>query len=206
MTSLALFDFDGTLCKIDSFTGFYHFVFGKFNFLRKCIPILPSIIRHYSAQYPAYLMRPLLSAQLLKGQDMSKIDDIAKTYAKNLIQNHLNTEVLQLLKWHQAQGHQICLVSAGLDVYLNYIATVLNIDLICTETQIINSIFTGQYSSLDCSLEQKKQRIKEKYPLEFFEKIYAYGNSYEDFPMLTLASQCCWVDKDLRLHHFSGKQ
>ncbi|MFB0982395.1 MAG: HAD-IB family hydrolase, partial [Acinetobacter towneri] len=69
-------------------------------------------------------------------------------------------------------------------------------DLLCTETEIKNLQFTGQYSTPDCSREQKKIRILEQYDLENYAAIYAYGNSDEDDAMLSLATYSYMVGSD----------
>lgn len=203
--TLVLFDFDGTLCKIDSFTGFYQFCFGKTGIAKKCASIFPNITRYYLGAYPAHLMRPLLSQQLLKGQNHEDIDSLAKIYSQQLIQHQINSEVLSRLNWHKIQGHQICLVSAGLDLYLKYIADHLAIDLICTTVQSEHGILTGKYISQDCSQDEKSRQVCRKYPIDAFSNIYAYGNSHEDYAMFRLAQYVTWVDPEHQLHHFKSK-
>ena len=79
------------------------------------------------------------------------------------------------------------IVSASTDIYLKDIADILDVDLICTEAEVVNDYFTGQFRTPDCSSEQKKIRILEKYDLSQYDYVYAYGNSREDLDMLSLA-------------------
>ena len=71
--------------------------------------------------------------------------------------------------------------------------------MICTETEIKNLQFTGRYSTPDCSREQKKIRILEQYDVKDYAAIYAYGNSYEDEPMLNMATYPYMVGTDQAL-------
>lgn len=200
--TLALFDFDGTLCQIDSFTGFYHALHGKIGFSKKCVPILPSIVRYYAGHLPADQMRPILSNHLLKNLNQFDVTALAENFAYYLIHKKLNISVLDKLKWHQAQGHHVCIVSAGLNIYLSYVAQNFDVDLICSEAEIIQDTFTGRYKNKDCSCEEKVRRINQHYDLTQFSKIYAYGNSHEDFAMLRLADHVTWVDQAHQLHRF----
>ena len=58
---------------------------------------------------------------------------------------------------------------------------------------------TGFYQTPDCSNAQKKLRILEKYRLEDYAEIYAYGNSEEDQEMLSLAHQRYLEGQDKQL-------
>ena len=97
------------------------------------------------------------------------------------------------------QADDVVLVSATVNVYLKYVAESLGLDLICTETEIINNHYTGRYSSADCSAQQKAIRVLEKYQLSQYQHIYAYGNSDEDLAMLNLADYSYYVGKSTQL-------
>ena len=184
--NLALFDFDGTLYPKDSFTGFIFYTLSKRHIVKKGFKILPWIQAYYLKLYPAHAMRPRLFQSMFKGIAANFLQNLAQEYAQQLIQN-LDQELLQQLRLHQQNGDRVVLVSASIDLYLVPICEFLNIELICTATEIKNGLLTGHYSSEDCSCEQKKLRILQQYNLEDYQYIYAYGNSEEDLDMLSLA-------------------
>ena len=97
---------------------------------------------------------------------------------------------------HQQRGDHVVLVSASVDLYLTFICDFLQIDLICTQVEINNGVLTGLYRSKDCSSEQKKIRILQKYNLDNYQHIYAYGNSEEDLDMLALADYAFMVGEN----------
>ena len=184
--NLALFDFDGTLYPKDSFTGFIFYTLSKQHIVKKGFKILPWIQAYYLKLYPAHAMRPRLFQSMFKDISANFLQNLAQEYAQQLIQN-LDQELLQQLRLHQQNGDRVVLVSASIDLYLVPICKALNIELICTMTEIKNGLLTGHYSSEDCSCEQKKLRILQQYNLEDYQYIYAYGNSEEDLDMLSLA-------------------
>ena len=184
--NLALFDFDGTLYPKDSFTGFIFYTLSKRHIVKKSLKILPWIQAYYLKLYPAHAMRPRLFQSMFKDISANFLQNLAQEYAQQLIQN-LDQELLQQLRLHQQNGDRVVLVSASVDLYLVPICKALNIELICTATEIKNGLLTGHYSSEDCSCEQKKLRILQQYNLEDYQYIYAYGNSEEDLDMLSLA-------------------
>ena len=184
--NLALFDFDGTLYPKDSFTGFIFYTLSKRHIVKKGLKILPWIQAYYLKLCPAHAMRARLFQSMFKGIAADFVQNLAQEYALQLTQN-LDQNLLQQLRLHQQNGDRVVLVSASVDLYLVPICKALNIELICTTTEIKNGLLTGHYSSEDCSCEQKKLRILQQYNLEDYQYIYAYGNSEEDLDMLSLA-------------------
>lgn len=193
--TLALFDFDGTLCLTDSFTQFIFYTLSKKHIFRQGVKILPWIQGYYLNLYPAHAMRAKLYSQMFSQQKYSEIEQLAWDYSHQLLEQ-LNPVLLAQLKQHQDFGHDVAIVSASLDLYLQPIAQHLNVALICTETEKHQNILTGQYSSPDCSGEQKKLRILANYNLAEYDQIYAYGNSHEDEEMLNLAQHRFMIGQD----------
>ena len=184
--NLALFDFDGTLYPKDSFTGFIFFTLSKRHIVKKGLTILPWIQAYYLRLYPAHAMRSRLFRSMFHGVSASLMHDLSQQYAQKLLKN-LDADLLQQLRLHQQRGDHVVLVSASVDLYLTFICDFLQIDLICTQVEINNGVLTGLYRSKDCSSEQKKIRILQKYNLDNYQHIYAYGNSEEDLDMISLA-------------------
>lgn len=194
--TLALFDFDSTLCKIDSFTGFIFFALPKWQIIMRGMIILPWIIAYYLKLYPAHLMRPKLFKQMFKGQKQYQITAAASAYARQLVEQHLSSDLYAQLRQHQVCNHQVVLVSASVNVYLAPLCERLKIQLICTELDDTQQKMTGLYSTPDCSHHQKKIRILKTLNIEQYTTIYAYGNSDEDSAMLSLAKYSYLVGKN----------
>lgn len=196
--NLALFDFDGTLYKKDSFTGFIFYTHSKKHIIKQGFKILPWIQAYYLKAYPAHAMRPKLFHAMFKNADVATIEKIAEEYAHHITKNY-NPELLIRLRDHQSLGDDVVLVSATVDIYLKYVAKNLGVDFICTQTEVFNQHYTGHYSSADCSSKQKALRILEHYNLSQYQHIYAYGNSDEDLAMLNLAHHSYYVGKSTHL-------
>lgn len=196
--NLALFDFDGTLCDKDSFTGFIFFALSKRHIVKQGIKILPWIQAYYLKIYPAHAMRPKLFKAMFAGAAVNEIQALAEQYASQLL-SQLNQPLYQQLLSHQRQGDDVVIISASLDLYLARVCQLLEIDLICTETEIIEHKLTGKFSTPDCSSLQKQIRIRNKYPLDKYAKIYAYGNSKEDLEMLSIAHHRYMVGESQQL-------
>ncbi|KPM88009.1 phosphoserine phosphatase, partial [Vibrio alginolyticus] len=163
--SLALFDFDGTLCSKDSFTGFIFYALSKRHIVKQGLKILPWIQAYYLNFYPAHAMRAKLFRSMFKDTPAIELQRLGEEYAQELV-SALSPEIFTQLQHHQLRGDQVVLVSASIDVYLAPLCKLLDIELICTETQIKNGRMTGYYSTPDCSSEQKKLRIHQQYMLQ----------------------------------------
>ena len=196
--ALALFDFDGTLYPHDSFTGFIFYALKKRHIVKRGLQILPWIQAYYLKLYPAHRMRPKLYASMFKDSDAEEILQLAQDYAQQLMLK-LNPKLLEQLRQHQELGHEVVLVSASLDLYLKPVCRYLNIDLICSEVELKAGKMTGFYQTPDCSNEQKKNRVLEKYNLDDYAEIYAYGNSEEDEKMLRLTTYSYMLGTDQAL-------
>ena len=103
--NLALFDFDGTLCSKDSFTGFIFYALSKRHIIKQGLKTLPWIQAYYLKVYPAHAMRPKLFNAMFKDANTAEILALAQRYAVDLIHD-LNPQLLQQLKQHQFNGHQ----------------------------------------------------------------------------------------------------
>ena len=196
--NLALFDFDGTLCIKDSFTGFIFYALKKRHIVKQGIKILPWIQAYYLNIYPAHAMRPKLFHAMFRDMPAQQILDLALEYSHQL-RNALSPDLYQQLLKHQHHNDDVVIVSASINIYLRDIAELLNVDLICTEAEIINQRFSGNFSTPDCSSAQKKIRILEKYDLSQYDAVYAYGNSREDLDMMSLADYSYMVGESDQL-------
>lgn len=197
--NLALFDFDGTLCNKDSFTGFIFYALSKRHIVRKGIKILPWIQGYYLKLYPAPRMRARLYKSMFRQAKVHTLQALAQQYVQQYLLPNLNPALLAQLRKHQALGDDVVLVSASIDIYLKPLSEALNIALICTEVETKNEHYNGVYRTPDCSSEQKKLRILAQYNLEDYAQIYAYGNSEEDLAMLSLAQQRYMVGENTEL-------
>ena len=94
--NLALFDFDGTLCKKDSFTGFIFFALSKRHIVKQGLKLLPWIQAYYLNVYPAHAMRPKLFYGMFKDTDYAEIQKIAveiyRLFQQMVNQQHQQTQ------------------------------------------------------------------------------------------------------------------
>ena len=96
---------------------------------------------------------------------------------------------MEKIKWHQSQNHKVVIVSASIECWLKKWCQSNSIDLISTRLEFINGKLTGKLATKNCHGIEKVKRIKERYDLNDFDYIYAYGDSASDKEMLELSDQ-----------------
>lgn len=187
--NLALFDFDGTITDADIYSKFIRYSATKTRFVFGGLAVLPHYCLYRLGLYPAYKMRPRVTNTAFKGRMVSDVVDVGQYFAETVIPLFMRDNMLAKIHWHLAQGDKVIVVSASLDLYLKPWCDSLGIELLCSELEVINGRYSGQYQQGDCSRETKAKRIKDYVILDQFAYIYAYGDTPEDLAMLALADE-----------------
>jgi HAD superfamily phosphoserine phosphatase-like hydrolase len=96
---------------------------------------------------------------------------------------------MERIQWHKAQGHKVVIVSASIACWLKPGCDRNGLELIATKLEIKEGIVTGKLLTRNCYGIEKVNRVKEKYRLDDYETIYAYGDSRGDKELLELANE-----------------
>lgn len=192
--NLALFDFDGTITHQDAFTQFLFFATPKTRTLAGLIVTSPVIGLYKLGWLPARFTRPILAKAAFGHRSVEDVDALGARFASEYLPTVMRSEALQALEWHKQQGDKIVLVSASLSPYLDIWCQQQGIEVVCSRLLKKNGRYTGGYLDGDCSLDNKVRLVKkhldsQQICLKQFDKIYAYGDTYEDIPMLDLADE-----------------
>lgn len=186
-TELALFDFDGTITSADCYTRFVFFTLSKRRLLLGGPFVLPIYCLYKFRLLKASKTRPIVSRVAFWRRKKAEVMALAADYVATVLPKVMRVEMLERIQWHKRQGHRIYVVSASLNPYLEIWCAQQGIGLICSELTCVNGRYTGKYVRGDCSEERKVSFLQETVDLSGFSKIYAYGDTPEDFPMLALA-------------------
>lgn len=189
LANLALFDFDGTITSGDTFTPF---IFQAVEPVRIVIGgvVLSPLIAAYKLGFlsPSLMRRSIVRVGFI-GRRHADLQAAGVQYSRRRLPSLVRPKALERIRWHQAQQDTVVVVSASLDVYLVEWCRELGVELICTELEERKGLLTGRYRDGDCSGQEKARRIRERYDLERFHTVYAYGDTTEDEAMLALAHQ-----------------
>jgi len=190
--NIALFDFDGTLTKKDSFLEFIKFSVGKRRFYLGLIVLLPIILLYKLGFMKNYRAKLKVLNYFFKDKRLfyKKVDSFKKEIYKIL-----RNEMYKRLKWHKKNEDLVVIVSASLRCYLKDWCKEEDVELIATEIEFIDGKIV--YKTKNCYGAEKVARLREKYDLDKYDKIFAYGDSSGDLEMLKLADVAFYRGKIL---------
>ncbi len=185
--NLALFDFDGTVSKRDNYKDFLFFALSKKDLFYGFIKTLPYIIGYYLRLISRSKIRKYILELGLKGQSEQVLLNKGASFSVSHIPKYIDPRATNRLKWHMENGDKIVIVSASFDFYLAPWCRHHGYDLIATKIEFTDNKVSGNYIGVDCYGHHKLSAIKDKFNLSEYKSIYAYGDSYEDLAMLSIA-------------------
>ncbi len=186
--NLALFDFDGTITRGDSWTPFMKLATGPARKVVGFTALLPVGAGYYAGLVPGRTARPLYAHVAFRGVESKRVRDLAGGYASDVLPRTVRPRALDQIAWHKENGDTVVVVSASLAVYVQPWCDRAGIDCIATELEERHGRLTGRYLGGECTGAEKAARIRRRYDLQQFSQIYAYGDTVEDDAMLALAN------------------
>lgn len=154
-------------------------------------------------EYVAFTIKPIMH---FDKQCLQKMHD---EFMRDFIQPMLLSESTALLEHHKSQGHYTIIVTATNEFITAPIAKLLGVDtLLATELEQIDGHYTGRVSGIPSFQGGKVSRVRQwlqdakKADLtghmdQFnLENSVFYSDSFNDLPLLELASEAVAVDPD----------
>src|SRR5687768_219121 len=115
--NLALFDFDGTVTTRDTFKPFLYYATGRVRTTIGTTLLGPVVTAHHLGLIRATHLRQAAVYVCFRGRREAEIDEMGERYSLQL-DPHVRPEMLSKIRWHQAQGDEVAIVSASLAPYL----------------------------------------------------------------------------------------
>ncbi|NJC36583.1 HAD superfamily hydrolase (TIGR01490 family) [Xanthomonas arboricola] len=185
---LALFDFDHTITTCDSYARFLRKVATPAQLATAKWQVGPWVLGYRLGMVSAAALRARVTRIVFSDRRLDEVAAHGADFARTALPGVLRAEVMQRIDWHQAQGHEVVLVSASLDLYLQPWCAQHDLSLICNRLEHHAGVLSGRYADGDCG-PRKAAQIRLRYDLSQYECVHAYGDSREDKPMLALAQQ-----------------
>jgi len=191
---VAAFDLDGTLTEGGSVFDWLKSIAGRGRTWRAALSLaVPLTIGALRSSRWADNAKERLFKKLLAGIDEQVVIAASRTFAVH----HLETESRQLLldrlAWHRDQGHDVVIVSASPQVYVDGMTELLGAQGGLGTRLAVDprGRLTGGYLGKNCRGTEKLRRLDEwvqsrRYPTP--PVIFAYGNSRGDRRMLSGAT------------------
>ncbi len=135
--------------------------------------------------------------------DATEFNDICNQFTKERLPALIRPQALKEINEHKQNHTKLVVISASPVNWVSPWCKQLNIDCIATRLEVKDERITGKISGRNCSGEEKVSCIKANYNLADFSKIYAYGDTSGDLPMLALSTHKFYrpFKKNHRLNH-----
>lgn len=185
--NIAFFDFDGTITTKDTLFQFIRFSKGNFKFYLGLLILLPVLLAFKAGFLPNWRAKEILFTWFFKGISEGEMNKLGDGFASQIIPTLIRPEAEEALAFHRDKGSRIVVVTASFSIWVKPWCDSKQIELIATECEIQQGKLTGLLQGKNCYGKEKVRRIREKFDLEQFDQIYAYGDSKADLEMLNLA-------------------
>jgi HAD superfamily hydrolase (TIGR01490 family) len=191
---VAAFDLDGSLTEGGSVWRWLRYLAGSGPVFRAALPLtVPLVVGAIRSGAWADRAKERLFGRLLTGRDLDEVRDESRSFALAHLERRGRATVLERLRWHQDQGHDVVVVSASPEIYVEVIVEALGATGAIGTRLAVDPLghLTGSYLGRNCRGSEKLRRLNEwieqrGYNLE--PEIYAYGNSRGDRRLLKAAT------------------
>jgi phosphatidylglycerophosphatase C len=197
LTTVAAFDFDGTLTEGGSVFPFLVQLRGSGPVLRTTAALAPQLARAaVLGGVAADDAKERLFTRLFRGMPESELNDCAATFAADHLAKHLRDDMRRRLDWHQRQGHYTVIVSASPESYVRPAGALLGVDGVVATRLAVGGggLLTGGYEGKNCRGAEKFARLVSHLRNSGLfgtgaeqPEMWAYGNSRGDLRMLQAA-------------------
>lgn len=189
-TTIAVFDFDGTLTQKDTLFEFIKFSKGKFQFYGTFLLFLPLLVIMKLRLLPNWQVKQLIFSFLYKNVSISEFD-LWGIYFVHEIDKILRPKALETLKQHKENGDKIVIISASIENWIIPWAKKQDIDtVLATKIEIFNKgNISGSFLTKNCYGQEKVNRFLEMFPNRNDYYIIAYGDSRGDKEMIEFANE-----------------
>lgn len=190
--SIAVFDFDKTLTRCDSFLPFLFYFNGFWKTTYSLLLLTPDFIRYLFGRLSRQNIKEKIIERFIAGRQYRDIQSLGEAYAEKKLDKYLRTEAMRRLSWHQSQGHRCILVSASFEFYLSPWARRHGFEeVLASRLELTPSGYvTGNLLGLNCWGPEKKNRLTDYLEHTLGAKdqdLYVYGDSRGDQEILAMA-------------------
>lgn len=197
-----VFDLDGTIIDIDSAQAWLQFLAeSKVTGADQARRICSALMQYYEAG--SMDMATYMSAWLkpIEGFSVQQIATISQVFINQFIVPAIYPQALAKVRWHQAQGHAVAIISASPTLIVKPIADYLAINhAIGIEVAIAANKVT-QVAIPPFSFKQGKvNAVNQWLSASACTRLdYAYSDSSNDIPLLSMAQQAFCINPDSAL-------
>jgi phosphatidylglycerophosphatase C len=198
VTTVAAFDFDGTLTRSDSVVPFLRLVAGRRalagGLARRAHRVLAALARRDRDR-----LRALATDVVFRDVSLATVESQALLFGRQLVEAGLRDDTVARLRWHVAEGHIVVVVSASYEQYVRVVADALGgTGVVATRLEVSgDGRCTGRLDGRNCRADEKLHRLDSWLAEQGLRRpdveLWAYGDSAGDRQLLEAAQHPVWV-------------
>ncbi|WPV64982.1 HAD family hydrolase [Chitinophaga sp. LS1] len=185
--SIAFFDFDGTITTKDTLFEIIRFHKGSAVLNIGMALLSPALVAFKMNLISTQRMKEMVFRFFFGGTQIDTFRDKCAAFCAEKLPELVKENALQAIRQHLLQGHQVAVVTASAEEWVEPWCSSLGIVCIGTRLEVRNALITGKIQGLNCNGPEKVERIKQTFDLNGYDDIYAYGDTNGDKPMLEMA-------------------
>lgn len=186
--TIAVFDFDGTLTRSDTFLMFLVFQFGSLACLKGIWSNLTILVKYVFHRVSNHEVKQTIFSYFFKGMRIKEFDAACRRFALFKIPDQIKRKAFEKCKWHHQKGHHTVIISASIRNWIEPWAKQYGFKaVIGTEVELNNEILTGRFAGKNCYGPEKVTRLLSDFPERDHYYLYAYGDGKGDREMMEFA-------------------
>lgn len=186
---LVLFDFDGTITTKDTFLEFIRFYHGTPKFLAGFAAASPWLVAMKLKMYQNYEAKQRVLKWFFSGEDAEVFNRKCLEFSEQVVPSLIRPGAIAEIEKHRNANATVAVISASAENWVRPWCEKNNLGCLATQLEVVNGKISGRISGFNCYGPEKERRIRECYPIDEFDEIFAYGDSRGDLEMMALAHQ-----------------
>ncbi len=198
----AFFDLDHTLIRSNSGRIMFRYAWKKGYVTRLDLAkgIYMSILHRFNLRDTVKIMANLTKG--LRGMTVSGMEEISGEIFSMFLKGELRPEIIERITVHRSEGKRIVILSSALYPVCKIIADHLGMDdVVCSELEAVDGIYTGRPAGRFCFGPEKAVRLQKFCTKNSFDpgsSVY-YGDSITDLPVMNAVGKAICVSPDKKL-------
>lgn len=185
-STIAFFDFDGTVTNKDSLLEFIKYCKGAPAFYAGFALHAPILAAYKLNIISNQRAKEIMLRYFFGRMSVEQFNEYCISFTRDVMPSLIRPKALKEINKLKDAGAEIVIVSASPEYWLNYWCSSMNLRCIATRLKMKNNKLTGKIDGKNCHGEEKVRRINEQYDLNTFSSVYCYGDTPGDKHMLSL--------------------
>ena len=185
--TLALFDFDGTITRKDTFLAFIRFTHGSLRYWLGMWVLSPLLVLYALKVIPNNRAKVFVFRYFFGGWKYERFKKAGEDFCAAALPALLRKSAIEKIQFHQQHQHRLIVVTASAGEWVHPWCQTMGMEIISTKLEVVDEKITGRLAGTNCYGPEKVNRIQQVLQLQDYPVIYAYGDSNGDKEMLAIA-------------------